>query len=568
MGNPFERVINTPAADSTDNPFARLSSSAPTSAAPAAAPAADTSHVAPSDIDELRRDWWNSVRNAPWEPPRNGDQDYDLADIPGAAAHNFFPSIWKGLKAFGSNVADHPLDTMLSLLPSKQHKLDLINTIWDRYGSWDNAKRTAAENPASVLMDAGTIGAFAPETKLGRLVGYVDPAMATKLPGKVVEAAGTGTGKLAQLATQSEHGVNGAALRDLFDSGEKITPGVWETLTKGMDKDKITAQLGDILSDLYGERRNNYINGMQSVAGHDTPIDFSKIDAAVNKASGVGVYKAPKDTTLGPGYNFEKNQSIKDARGEILGEIERFRQLGPAYHTAEGFDKLKQAVQQIGENMKEANGMPSRGSTFANTIADSIVKTVSKEAPEYGAVMQAYHDDSNQIRNLMREFSTGKPGSNPITTLKKLQSVYRNHANLGYGARADFLKDVAQRTGNDSLMPQLAADEFHSWTPRGLRGAALGLDLAMNAPAAIGHMFVNPLTGLAHLGTAAGTAALLSPRLMGTAAYGAGRAAPYLRPLGRAYQNGVRPALPWIARDAHNQPDELTEPGGGFFSGR
>jgi hypothetical protein len=560
------------------NPFARLIApqTAPEATAPASNPFAGIVGAASSDGSAT---------------PKSGETTYDLSEVPAGMARNFGSNLKSKLSGLYEAIFDHPLQTYQDLNrmaeavfnpvgdlikgpEGKSVIADTAKQLEERYGSFDAAKRTAVEDPIGFWMDLASVlpssrvvtgTGMAAKTARGALkaVEATDPA---NIAGGVANVASKGADKvasLAQLLSQSEHGIAAGSLKELFQSGEKVTPGVWKTLAKGLDPTEARAKLGNVLHELFDERGDSYLTDMAKIEGNATPVDFKMIDAAVNKAGGIGHYKASTDKSAGPGYNFEKNQSIKDARGEILAEIERFRQMGPEYHTAYGFDKLKQAVQQIGENMKEANGMPSRGSAFANTIADSIVKTVEKQAPEYGAVMRKYHDDSNTIRNLMREFSFGKPNSNPLTTLKKLQSVWRDHANLGYGAKADFLKDVAKRTGNEDLPALLAANEYHPWTPRGLRGVGLGLEI----PMAAAHAALSPATGLPHLGTALGGAAMMSPRLMGTAAYGAGRVAPYARPLGKAYR-GAANYTPWLMRADRWSGEEPQEKRGGFFSGR
>lgn len=538
--NPFERYLQPATASSPapDNPFAKYVAS-PQGGGLTPYP---TTEAAPAAEDK-----------------------YALSDVPGAAWQNFLPGVWGKVQALGSAIHDHPLDTVLNMLPSHKHKLDMINSMWDRYGSWDAAKTTMAEDPSGFMMDAMIPASVVPETGVAGKIGRaLDPALTLSGVRKGASYAGSKLADLAGVATQAEHGIGPGALREIFENAKTVTPGVWDALTKGADKDNILSSLRGSLGQLYDERHDGYVSGMSSVAGHDTPIPFGKIDKAVRDAGEIGLYKAPGDTAPGPGYNYEKNESVKDARGQILAEIEKFRSLGPEYHTAAGFDKLKQAVRQIGENLEGPNGMPTRGTTFANKIGDAIVKTVSSEAPEYGAVMQKYGQDSDQIRNLIKEFSLG-PKAGQFATLRKLQKVWRQSADVAHGERTDFLRGITEQTGNKDLMPQLAADQYHPWLPRGLRGVGIGMDL----PLAAGHAFVSPATGLPHLGGALAGAALMSPRLTGMAAYGAGRLAG--SPVGRGIQAGYRGAeavAPWAARDERwTNNDEPAQARGGFFRG-
>jgi hypothetical protein len=577
--NPFADLLKAPAQGTApaqqDNPFAALLAG-PRVAAPANQAAATS-----------------------------GADTYDLAEVPSAAWKNLPANAKQKLTGLYESVFGHPLETAKGLAqlantlvnpieqakdwykafnikPDEQggHRLELsdepsltggmLKEIVNRYGSWDKAKTTAAEDPLGFLMDVtGLIpspasGAGRAAKVAGTAAELLDPArVAMAAPRVAAESAGKGVAKIAQLLSQSEHGTAAGALSELFESGKQVTPGVWKALTEGLDTEKLRGQFGDILSQKYEDRRDAYLRGMNLVEGNDRVIPFAKIDKAVGDAGGIGIYKAPKDTKPGPGYNFEKDESVKAARAEILAEIERFRAMGPEYHTAAGFDKLKQAVQQIGENL-EKDGLPSRGSAFAGKIADSIVKTVSSEVPEYGKIMRGYHDDTKEIKTLLKEFSAGK-NANPLTTLRKLQSVWRNHANSGYGARADLLKDVAQSTGNADMLAQLAAHEYHPWAPRGLRGVGFGLADA----GTLGMTLVNPAVGLPLLGATAASHAAASPRIAGMAAYGAGRVSPYAAPVGRAYRS-LEKAAPWLMRADRWNPQNEEEPQrkrGGFFGG-
>ena len=91
--------------------------------------------------------------------------------------------------------------------------------------------------------------------------------------------------------------------------------------------------------------------------------------------------------------------------------------------------------------------------------------------------------------------------------MRKLQSLMRNNVNTNYGNRLDLAKEL-ERAGGKELMPALAGQAMSSLTPRGMMGPAgvgLGGYAALTNPAAL------PMLAFG------------SPRLVGGAAYGAGR---------------------------------------------
>lgn len=133
----------------------------------------------------------------------DGKRHYDAADVPGAAVANAGTSVKKLLSGFADAIA-HPVDTVkgvgqlalgaaqrtpvvsipMQLLGETVNKLagsdpglaktfadgfnayrkgndkaldDFLGMMADRYGSWDNAKRTIAEDPAGFVSDASAL---------------------------------------------------------------------------------------------------------------------------------------------------------------------------------------------------------------------------------------------------------------------------------------------------------------------------------------------------------------------------------------------------------------------------
>ena len=93
--------------------------------------------------------------------------------------------------------------------------------------------------------------------------------------------------------------------------------------------------------------------------------------------------------------------------------------------------------------------------------------------------------------------------------MRKLQSLMRNNVQTNYGNRLS-LANTLEDKGGVELMPSIAGQAMNSWAPRSLSGQIGGGATALLS-------MQNPMM-LAAL-------PLQSPRLVGTAAYGAGRIA-------------------------------------------
>jgi len=215
---------------------------------------------------------------------------------------------------------------------------------------------------------------------------------------------------------------------------------------------------------------------------------------------------------------------------DIRAKVSQFREIaksGPAdasYRAAEGLDALKQAIGEI--------RLRTQPGTKARSIADHVYNTIkgeiTRQVPQYASVMKGYSQASDKINDLTKTFSLGERAA-PDTTARKLQSVMRNNVNTNYGRRTKLMDELARHEPN--LPASLAGQAMSSSTPRGLNSVvALG---------GVGHGMAGAAgaAGLAPVSPAllGGFAALpfMSPRLMGEAAYGTGRAARMIESMSR-----------------------------------
>lgn len=394
----------------------------------------------------------------------------------------------------------------------------------DRYGSWDNVKKTLKDDPVGTLADVSTIltaggsaAARAPGVvgKVGEAAravgGAVDPLNAVGATAKAVGKVGaevvgglTGTGgKSLTLAAEAgaEGGAAGKAFRDNISGNTSI--------------DQVVADAKGALGQLRAERGAEYRTGMAKVGADTTVLDFNKIDQAVQKVSGVKNYKGQ-----------DLSPTTKGIRDDITTAIAEWKQL-PAkdFHTAEGLDALKQKIGDIRDGTQY--GTPER--LIADQIYNGIKSTIVDQAPEYAKIMKGYEEASGIVKEIERTLSL-KPGASIDASVRKLQSVLRNNVNTNYGNRA-ALADFLVANGAPNLLTKLAGQSLNTWLPRGLghvsnAGEAMfALHELMNgnpkAAAAIGALLplsspkLTGLTahGLGYLSRGAGPAAATSFQL-------------------------------------------------------
>ena len=399
----------------------------------------------------------------------------------------------------------------------------------DRYHGQENLKRTIATDPAGFLADlsgvlslggaavaglgrvgvaattrAGTTAAVTAPNRLRsvaegvRKTGsglaaaglYADPLLGPVAGAAKVVKSGTPLA-LAMMTGAGPRSFERAAVAGA-ESGEKARVFL-EQMRRDAPMEEVVLDAQQAVTALGRARGAAYRERMQALGQSDAVLDFSKIDDALREVADVGLYRG-KDIDPDAIGMWER---IADA-------VDDWRMSDPSvYHTAEGLDALKRKIGNIGRNVKYGTSERIAVDNTYNAIKDLI----TDEFPEYARIMRDYREASDQLKNLQTAFSTG--GSTD-TSLRKLQSVMRPNAIANYGYRAD-LADVLTQQGAPHLLEKLAGQQLSTRAPRGFQSMLPGL----GATAGLGLGTMSPW--------AAAALPLMSPRLMGEAAYYTGK---------------------------------------------
>lgn len=309
--------------------------------------------------------------------------------------------------------------------------------------------------------------------------------------------------------------------------------------TSFLDNMRGNAEFGDVvdaaksgLEQMRAARGAQYRSGMVDIAKDKAVLDFAPIDAAVSNIQKLGSYKG-----------VQTNKHAAGVVDELVGKVSEWKALNPAeYHTPEGLDALKRAIGDIREAAEF--GTPARKA--ADTVYNSIKSEIAKQAPTYERVMKDYATASKELTEIEKVLSLGDKASQD-TAIRKLQSLMRNNAQTNYGNRLSLAQQL-ERAGGVELTPAVAGQAMNTWMPRGITGSLTKAGAGLGAAGAWAGAV--PISAFA-------LAPLTSPRLVGEAAYAAGRMAGGTQSLaGRAGQNllqgqrlreigeGVRTTLP------------------------
>ena len=237
-----------------------------------------------------------------------------------------------------------------------------------------------------------------------------------------------------------------------------------------------------------------YRQGMASVKADRTILDFQPIKKAVDDSFSIGVSSG----------GHVMNPSAANVQKEIAKQVKIWEKGNPMLdHTAQGMDELKRTVGNIRD--KTDFGTPER--VVADRAYNSIKDQIIKQAPQYKDVMTKYEKYIGQIDEITRTLSLGDKAAKD-TAMRKALSLTRNNANTNYGNRLKLAQELEQ-SGAPNLMSDLSGQALNTWTPRGLGG------MIASGTAGYGLASMNPAI--------APLLAMQSPRLMGEAAYYAGK---------------------------------------------
>jgi len=393
----------------------------------------------------------------------------------------------------------------------------------DRYGGVAQIKHTLATDPVGVLADVSTIfggGALALPGKVGKAAAvasrYTNPI---SLAGK---AAGVVAGRPAAAIAGLTTGAGGEAVSTAYRAGAEGC----EAGAAFRSEMRGNVPVGDIVDlargavkQLRTERGNIYRQEMAKLGGDTTILKFDDIDTAVT-----GSVKKFKGVSTSP--------SVETVYEKMRDAVTQWKSLPAAeYHTAEGFDAMKQLIGDIREGTKA--GTAERRA--ADDVYNAIKNTIVKQKPEYAKIMQGYQEASDTIKEIEQTLSL-KPNAPIDTSLRKITSALRDNVNTNFGQRKELVAFLA-RSGATHLLERIAGQSLKAPFARGLAGLIPAGEAAVAAGTAIATGNIPAAVGIA--GTMAGS----SPRLVGEAAHLAGRA------------SGVPPILGLAARPFSGPPN-------------
>ncbi len=356
----------------------------------------------------------------------------------------------------------------------------------DRYGGWDNIKRTVAEDPVGAGLDIATVlsGGNATAARLGlkgaTTTARAADALVVRPSTELLSGISTEAQRLASQAGEVG-GARGRAFRE--NMAQPDYAGMQDTLQQGV-------------RGAADERAAQYRADMANLPQNALP--YRPILQALQDA---------RDLYTGPGGQFVKDMAARDALMETAQTVQRYLRTPSEVGDALSMDALKQAVGDIRQRQPQG----SRARTVVDHVYRAIGDNIRATAPEYANAMDRYARGTENLKNVVKTLSAGENATR-FTTAGKLLSALRSDASVARGARADALADVSRHV--PELPFQVAGATMNPILPRGI--------------VARGHALMHPGTaGVGALGALVNPAFLTalvaaSPRAVGNLRYAAG----------------------------------------------
>lgn len=332
---------------------------------------------------------------------------------------------------------------------------------------------------AGAVTGGATAGLINPEdASLGAGIGAALPAV-----GKAVPA-------IAKAVTPT-------TVQEAFAAGKDKAVSFLDNLRKKVPQEEVLDTVKQGLSKIQADTSASYVNAKSGWAADPTPLDFSRIDQTVKKID---------DSMSHAGKSIigsDEQKVIQEAKSAI----DQWKVDHPT-PTAVDLDALKRRL----NNVYPESDKQKQAQRAISQMVDSVKSTITDNVPGYAEAMKSYETQTSMIRDINKALGAGDKVSKETALNKIMQTLKSTPA----GEYKQSLLGQLEAQGGVNVRPAIAGQLLSDIAPRSLTGRGI---LGAGGVAAVTNPAFIPAL------------ALTSPRVMGEAAYGAGRVANALSPL-------------------------------------
>ncbi len=354
----------------------------------------------------------------------------------------------------------------------------LKKALSDRYGSLENAQRTATNDPVGFGADVFTIleGGAAVLGKTAEL-GNIVSKVATPVVNAGEKILSTPANLASKVLGQST-GIGSEAIKTGFNAavnGGEANKAFTEGLRGTTTPEDLVNKARGALDEVVDTRRNNYKQMLKTLKSDASTIDTTPLKNKLNQQlenfnitkGEDGALDFSESTIVRPSDQKEIESMVKD--------VENWKK-----NTPEGIDTLKQRLSNYWEPGSRT-GAFSEG--LRSTTRDLIEKT-----PGYSAAMKNYSEMSDTIKDIKQSLSLGDKAA-VETSFNKLKNSLKNDKEF----RKAVIEELDAATGG-TLKESIAGQAMSRLAPRGLAKYA---DIGVAGTALAHGAGIMPILGLA-----------------------------------------------------------------------
>ena len=413
--------------------------------------------------------------------------------------------------------------------------------IEERYGSAEALKRTAITDPLGLgadmsllLTGGGGLAARLPGTAgrigegvatFGRLLDPLSGAIGLATEGapaayraaqQRAPGAAQGLGNLPSEIAGFPSGAGGAALREAAGAGfERGVAGAptprsqaltTEMRTPGEGGETLINAAQGAVRALRDQGSVNYNRLMQQFGRNPTPLDITTVQARMQQLKPRSFDTWSQRQGPRPADHLAWQQM-----NDFVDEYAGMAQQNPNLLLPLEMDQFKQDLFDVGSRVGGAYDRDA--ARIAGGAYNAVRQELVRHDPVYADAMREYETVAREAKDLETTFGLAvargkRPNVEAVS--RRLQAAMRNNANVGYGTRERQARRLNELDPDGTIVPTLAGSQLSALRPRGLNSA---VSLGLGSAGAV----ANPAMLLA--------APAFIPRVMGEAAYGAGRLA-------------------------------------------
>jgi hypothetical protein len=333
----------------------------------------------------------------------------------------------------------------------------------DRYGGWNEFKKTLVNDPIGTLLDAMVIpGGPAAVKNIGALAKSV-PGL-SKYAGKISAAAkvvGEGAASLVGITTGAEKGGVINAVKSIFDKNPETRKLFADTIRGKVSDEEILKSIKIAMDEVSTQRGVEYREALGKLENANRAVDISPLQDDMSQL--MERFKIDPSKGERALEDFSPRPSSTSIVQKVIDRFDRFSN-NYKEHTLVGLDELKKFVGAAFLPSEQAE----KGAAFSTAFEKKIDNYIKHLYPEYGEMTKAYAESKKFQRAFEKELSIGTSKSEGIA-IKKLNASLKDANEY----RAGLIGKLEEQTGRD-LMPAISAMPFRSLDPHGLFGRSLG----------------------------------------------------------------------------------------------